>query len=257
MTHAARRNKPKVVPAVGAAQRPGVSEDYSGVGNLEAMEAAVRYRRFLTELLTEAAGQPTPGHKVIDFGAGVGSYAQQARALGWEVTCAELDPALRNGLREQGFGVTASLDAIPPRSVDFLYSYNVLEHIDDDAAVIREFYRVLRPGAPLLVYVPAFQVLYSSMDRLVGHVRRYRKQGLLELAESAGFVAQSCRYADSVGFAASLAYRAIGGSGNLNARSVLLYDRFLFPASRGLDAVAGRFFGKNLVLIARRGLGSA
>ena len=62
-----------------------------------------------------------------------------------------------------------------------------------------------------------------------------------------------CHYADSIGFAAALAYRAIGDdSGQLDERAVRLYDRFVFPASRRLDYLAREFFGKNLVMIARR-----
>ena len=103
------------------------------------------------------------------------------------MTCVELDPALREILRANGFDVAASLEDISPRSIDFLYSYNVLEHIEDDAKVVSAFHRVLAPGAPFLLYVPAFELLYSSMDRHVGHVRRYRRKDLVELVESAGF----------------------------------------------------------------------
>jgi SAM-dependent methyltransferase len=238
-----------------SAQRPGSSEDYSGAGVkiLDVLTSAVRYRRFLAGLLTRAAGAPGVGATVADFGAGIGTFVRDARTLGWQVTCVELDPALRTSLREDGFEVAKSLDELPPQSLDFLFSYNVLEHIEDDAAVVEGFRRVLKPGAPLLIYVPAFAVLYGPLDRAVGHVRRYRRKGLIELAESAGFGVQLCHYCDSIGFAAALAHRAVGNSsGRLSERSVKLYDRFLFPASRSLDPFVQRLFGKNLVLIARR-----
>ncbi len=234
-------------------QRPGTSEEYTGISNLEAMASAVNYQRFLTGLLTLAAGRPGAGRAIADFGAGTGPLARAARSLGWQVTCVELDPALRARLRDDRFDAVASLDDISPGSLDFLYSYNVLEHIEDDADVVSGFHRVLKPGAPLLLYVPAFPLLYSSMDRLIGHVRRYRKRGLADLVESAGFTVETCHYADSIGFAAALAYRVIGDdSGKLDGRAVRLYDRFVFPASRRLDYFAKRFFGKNLVLIAHR-----
>jgi SAM-dependent methyltransferase len=244
---------PEAGTAKGNVQRPGTSEDYTGIFNEEVMASAVRYQRFLAGLLTLAAGRPGAERVIVDFGAGLGPFARAARSLGWQVTCVELDPTLRADLRADGFDAAASLDDISPRSLDFLYSYNVLEHIEDDATVISAFHRVLKPGAPLLLYVPAFPLLYSSMDRLVGHVRRYRRKGLVDLVESAGFTVETCHYADSIGFAAALAYRAIGDdSGKLDERAVRLYDRLVFPASRRLDYVTKRFFGKNLVLIARR-----
>jgi SAM-dependent methyltransferase len=232
-------------------QRPGSSEEYTGVDTLEVLTSAVRYQRFLTGLLTRASGASGAGRLAADFGAGLGTFARDARSLGWDVACVELDPALRVRLRADGFDAVESLDEISPQSLDFLFSYNVLEHIEDDAGVVRAFYRVLKPGAPLLIYVPAYALLYGPLDRAVGHVRRYRRKGLINLVESAGFAVQACHYSDSVGFAAALAYRAVG-SGQLRERAVKRYDRFIFPASRRVDYVARRFFGKNLVLIAHR-----
>lgn len=232
-------------------QRPGASEEYTGIGTLEVLTSAVKYQRFLTGLLVRASGAPATGRQVADFGAGLGTFARDARSLGWRVTCVELDPALRARLRADGFDAVESLDDIPPQSLDFLFSYNVMEHIEDDAAVVGAFHRVLKPGAPLLIYVPAFALLYGPLDRAVGHVRRYSREPLIELVESVGFTVQACHYSDSIGFAAALAYRAVG-SGQLRQRAVKLYDRFVFPASRCLDCFARRFFGKNLVLIAHR-----
>jgi SAM-dependent methyltransferase len=232
-------------------QRPGTSEEYTGVGTLEVLTCAVKYQRFLTGLLTRASKAPPAGRLVADFGAGLGTFARDARSLGWHVTCVELDPALRARLRADGFATVESLDDISPQSLDFLFSYNVLEHIENDAEVVSAFHRVLKPGAPLLIYVPAYALLYGPLDRAVGHVRRYRRKALIDLVESAGFTVQVCRYSDSIGFVAALAYRFVG-SGHLRQRAVKLYDRFVFPASRGLDYFARRFFGKNLVLVARR-----
>ena len=56
--------------------------------------------------------------------------------------------------------------------IDFVYTFNVLEHIEDDAAALTHVGRALRHRGKLLGYVPAFEVLYTSMDRWVGHLRR-------------------------------------------------------------------------------------
>jgi SAM-dependent methyltransferase len=234
-------------------QRAGTSEQYTGVSTLEVLTSAVKYQRFLTGLLTPAAGAPEGDRLVADFGAGLGTFARDARALGWQVTCVELDPALRARLHAEGFDVAESLNDVKPESLDFLFSYNVLEHIEDDEEVVHSFRRVLKPGAPLLLYVPAFMVAYGPLDRAVGHVRRYRRKPLIDLVESAGFTVEVCHYSDSIGFVAALAHRVVGdGSGEIGERAVKLYDRFVFPVSRRLDVLARRFFGKNLVLIAHR-----
>jgi SAM-dependent methyltransferase len=228
-----------------------VSPNYTGVDHLEVLdEVAVGYRDFLAGLIRAQADQ-AGGPRVLDFGAGVGTYAAITRDLGFQVTCAEKDPTLRDRLATDGFATCSDVSSLGDGSFDLVYSLNVLEHIEDDLGALRELHRVTAPRGRLLLYVPAFPVLYSSMDAKVGHFRRYRARQLTALVTEAGYHVQACSYADCLGFPASLAYRLLGGSeGNLSRRSVALYDRCVFPASRRLDRVFRPVVGKNLVLTA-------
>jgi hypothetical protein len=91
------------------------------------------------------------------------------------------------------------------------------------------------------------------MDRKVGHVRRYTRATLLAATDAAGFATERVAYVDSLGFFATLLFRALGDrGGEINPRALRLYDRAIFPMSRLLDFAAGRWIGKNLLLIARR-----
>ncbi|HEX6476234.1 MAG TPA: methyltransferase domain-containing protein [Acidimicrobiales bacterium] len=227
------------------------TEAYTGVDNLEVMEVATNYRRFLTDLVASVL-DPVDGQRVLDFGVGVGTHAEEVRALGYDVSCVETDDTLRERLRSRGFRAVRSPDELGDERFDVVYSFNVLEHIADDGRALRELRRVTAPGGTLVLYVPAFQLLYSAMDRKIGHLRRYRRRQLVSAVEQAGYGVCQCRYADSLGFFATLAYRA-GGSrrGDLNEAAVAAYDRYAFPLSRALDRGVGRWFGKNLVLVGR------
>jgi SAM-dependent methyltransferase len=229
-----------------------VNDPYSGLDNLEVMRQARRYNRFLIETIAAAGAG---ARRAVDFGAGDGTFAAAMWRRGMQVTCVETDPGLREALVRRGFRCVSSLDGLEEGCFDFAYSTNVLEHIGDDAAALRSLYARLRPGGRLLLYVPAFQLLYSSMDERVGHQRRYRRSGLVELLGAAGFEVASCRYVDSLGFAVSLAFRAIGSSdGRITPGSIRAYDR-VFPLSLALDRLLRGRVGKNLVAIARRPLG--
>ena len=220
---------------------------YAGTENLEVMKEAALYNRYLTRLIT---AQIKSGDTVLDFGAGVGTFAYQLRARGIDPICIEPDAALRNGLERAGFRTQAELADVVSASVSVIYTLNVLEHIADDRGALRELARTLAPGGRILVYVPAFQVLFSSMDRKVGHLRRYRRDQLEERVTEAGLRVSQSQYVDSLGFLATLVYRTIGSPhGDINRSALKLYDRLVFPISLGLDKLVSRWLGKNLLVI--------
>lgn len=222
---------------------------YSGKDNLEAMRLATRYNAFLVGLIERHA---RPNDRILDFGAGLGLFAQALRERGHRVSCLEADADLKNRLAEHDFHAVRLPSELADDSIDYLYSLNVLEHIDDDVAALSALIPKLKTGARLLIYVPAFPVLFSAMDRLVGHHRRYTAGSLRGLLEKVGLHVERIEYADSLGFPASLAYRILGGSGVLEASSVVTYDRWIFPLSRKIDRVTRRLVGKNVFAIARK-----
>jgi SAM-dependent methyltransferase len=222
---------------------------YLGAPNLETMEVARNYNTFLTSAVLSRADRARP---VLDFGAGNGTHARALRTRGLDVRCVEPDPRLRRQLKAEGFEAAGSVTEYCREIFGSVYSLNVLEHIEDDAAALRDLFSATEPGGRLIAYVPAFPVLFSAMDREVGHFRRYRKRGLTALVTDAGFRVTGCRYVDSLGFPAALAYRCVSRTGRLNPRSVARYDRVVFPLSRAVDRMAARWIGKNLLLEARR-----
>ena len=221
-------------------------EAYSGVDNLEVMQEAVNYNRYLLDTVRKYA---PPQGKVLDFGAGGGQFAAPLSAAGLDITALEPDHLLQQRLRAKGLRAVGSAKELPDASFDYIYTLNVLEHIDNDAAALRDLHAKLREGGRLLIYVPAFPVLYTSMDAKVGHVRRYTRSTLTARVAAAGFHIERVAYADSVGFFATLLFKFIGNkNGDVSIGALKLYDRLVFPVSRALDLLTQRWFGKNLLL---------
>lgn len=206
----------------------------------------MNYNRFLVaELVSFASGLG----RILDFGAGNGRFAVALRERGLEVAAVEPDRVLRASIRARGVPAFAALEELGAERFDGVYCVNVLEHLPDDRAVLAALRARLAPGGRLLLYVPAFPVLFSANDARVGHLRRYRRRELLESLRAAGLAPESARYVDSIGFFAGLWYRGFGRrDGGLDPRAVRLYDRALFPLSRRLDRALGRYFGKNLLV---------
>jgi SAM-dependent methyltransferase len=222
---------------------------YSGVDILEALESAHKYNDYLTRLIRES----TEAKDLIDFGAGIGTISKRLRMAGYHVKCIEPDPLQRQRLKEQGFDTLENITSVPDDSVSFIFSLNVLEHIDHDSVAIREIRQKLRPGGALLIYVPAFECLWTSFDEKLCHYRRYTKTSLRRLVEQEGFAIESVRYADCLGFIAALVFRLLNRNASaLTATSISFYDRWLFAPSRALDRLFDRWFGKNVYVLCRK-----
>ena len=67
------------------------------------------------------------------------------------------------------------------QSIDVVICMDTLEHISFDSDVVKEVYRILKPGGYFFVSVPALQILWSKHDESVGHFRRYEKKQLINL----------------------------------------------------------------------------
>jgi SAM-dependent methyltransferase len=226
------------------------STAYTGIENLEVMREAENYNRYLQSLVERhAAG----AKRVIDFGAGSGTFAMPCAAAGFDLTAVEPDDQLRALLETAGITAVADAAALPNETFEFAYTLNVLEHIENDVEALQVLRTKLVPRGCLLVYVPAFPVLFTSMDLRVRHVRRYTRATLRCSLEAAGFEILELRYADSLGFAATLLFKAIdNGRGDVNRGLLRLYDRLAFPVSRALDVLTHRWFGKNLIALAAK-----
>lgn len=132
------------------------------------------------------------GGRLLEIGPGAGALLSDMAALGFRCEALETserafqmatelnqgEPAVRI-VQEPGADWTGAFDA--------LVSCEVLEHIEDDRAALEEWRGWLRPGGHLLLSVPAHQSKWSATDVWAGHFRRYEKDGLRKLLESAGF----------------------------------------------------------------------
>jgi len=223
---------------------------YTGHENLLVMQHAVNYNSFLRGLLRRY-GAGSEG--VVDFGAGVGAMAEDTRLWAQGLVCVEPDPVQADILRSSGFDVCTDINKLCDESVGYVYSVNVFEHIADDEAVMASIHAKLRSGGKLLVYVPALQWLFSSMDTAVGHVRRYHSKDLEDKLVKVGFLVRRSEYVDCLGVPATLAYKLAGGSdGSINTGALKLYDRFFFPVSRLLDRLFNGWLGKNLLVVCEK-----
>ncbi|MCC6137567.1 MAG: class I SAM-dependent methyltransferase [Bdellovibrionaceae bacterium] len=219
---------------------------YSGTSLLESMESAVNYNSHIADIVSKYC----TGKNILDFGAGNGTFARLLTKRLIPVQCLEPDLFLRERLQAEGFTSYASLQEAPHK-FDCIYTINVLEHIENDPLAVREMHSALKPKGIVVAYVPAFMSLYSSVDKKIGHHRRYTAESLAALFKDYKII--RCEYVDSLGYFAGLAFKALDkGSGNVSESSIRIYDQFAFPVSKMLDVGLRHLFGKNVLLVAEK-----
>jgi 2-polyprenyl-3-methyl-5-hydroxy-6-metoxy-1,4-benzoquinol methylase len=127
---------------------------------------------------------------VWEIGAGHGNMAIQLAEQG--IATIPIEP-LYSGARalsSKGFHSYAqTLDQLnlPDDCLGAVGIFDVLEHLPNPETVLREIYRVLKPGGVLLTSVPAYQWLFSDFDIRIGHFRRYSRKSLFNLLSSSNF----------------------------------------------------------------------
>jgi SAM-dependent methyltransferase len=159
-----------------------------------------RGRRTVIERVVEALGLPARA-RILDAGCGSGRNMVELARHG-TVTGVELSETSVALARERGSGevVAGSVLEMPfaDGSFDLAVSLDVVEHLDDDLAALRELRRVVRPGGALLVTVPAYQWLWSGHDVINHHCRRYTRRSLQRAAEQAGWQQVRTTYFNSL-----------------------------------------------------------
>lgn len=230
----------------------GESTEYVGT-ELELFAQAKRWKAYYARSIERWVSGD-----VLEVGAGIGTNTLELhgpRVRSW--LCLEPDARLAAQARATVSTLPASSVAVGTTASGALGSYDsvlyidVLEHIEDDRAELRRAAELLRKGGHLVVLCPAHQSLYSALDRAVGHFRRYDAKSLVACGP-AELELETVFYLDSVGMLASFANRALLKQANPTLGQIQLWDRFMIPLSKVLDACVGRRLGKSVIAVWRK-----
>jgi SAM-dependent methyltransferase len=169
------------------------------------------------------------------------------------VTGVELSHTSVQLARERGAGevVEGSVLEMPfaEGTFDLAASLDVIEHLEDDIAALRELRRVVKPGGSLLVTVPAYQWLWSGHDEVNHHHRRYRRRSLQRAGEQSGWQQVRTTYFNSLLLPAAILLRVLDRFSRKTTESSL--DLWVPPAP--LNWLLERPLTLEAALIARGG----
>ncbi|MGH7612588.1 MAG: class I SAM-dependent methyltransferase [Gemmatimonadales bacterium] len=179
------------------------SGDAIGAATLSRLAAAPRYNRWMFERL-----RPWLGDRVLEVGSGIGNLSEFLLDRS-RVVLSDTDPGYLERLRQR-FAGHAHVAVVALRlptfhaelareQFDTIICLNVLEHVREDRLSLAALYRLLQPGGRLILLVPALPTIYGTLDRALGHFRRYTPAELRTKYAEAGLRMRHLEYFNLAG----------------------------------------------------------
>lgn len=222
----------------------------------------VARQRIVEDLIRRRIGL-APGSSVLDVGCETGAIlavlSKQFEAYGTDTSPLAIELCGKRGLKN-AFQCTLESFPRPDLRFNLITLLDVIEHIDDDLAVLQQARGYLKSGGSVLATVPAYQWLWSPHDDVNHHKRRYTRPHLGRVLDQAGLKPVFLSYYNTLLFPAALAGRLlqklIGSTGdttlaippspvNHSLTSIFSFERSLLQHTTFA-------FGLSLIAIARK-----
>jgi glycosyltransferase involved in cell wall biosynthesis len=210
---------------------------------LQSVRRAKGFNRWLVRQLA-----PFIGRRVLEAGSGIGNLTEFFLDR-QRLVCVDVDPFYVERL-SQRYGHLANLsfheadlaqlqNCSPLRRarLDTIVCVNVLEHIEDDAKVLQNFYELLQPGGHAMLLVPANPRLYTGVDKALGHFRRYTPEELVSKMQAAGFDVVESKGFNRLGSLGWFVSGKLLGRTTLSAGQMKLYE-WLLPLAKLVERVS-------------------
>ncbi len=162
-------------------------------GILDSLAQTNRFNKWMADTI-----RPWLGEEILELGAGIGNMTQQLCRGRSRYTASDIDAEhlARIRVRFRGRPRLATCKCDLTKAADFdrfrgrfdtVVCLNVVEHIEDDLLALRNIRSALKPGGRAIILVPQDQAIYGSLDKVLGHYRRYSEAQLRMRMEEAGF----------------------------------------------------------------------
>jgi SAM-dependent methyltransferase len=202
-----------------------------GRGLLNSLTGTPQYLSWLTRVL-----RPHLGDTVFEAGAGLGNLTGRLMAKKLEYVAGEKDPlylhALRNRFLRTPSVRVCKLDPEDPADYEPWKDHfesalcvNLLETVDDPSAVILQMAGILKPGGTAIVLAPQGQGLYGSLDKALGHKRRFSSDDLRQMMQQAGLRVDRVYQMNKIGRVSWFVFGKLLGRKRINKFSLKVFDK--------------------------------
>jgi len=204
------------------------------------------------------------GKRVLDIGSGTGTiielmYDIHRTIFATDIFENKLD-IMRKRFKSQPnitvkkFNIsTDSVDNFLTKDIDTITCINVLEHIEDDLGALENFKKIIVRNGKIVIFVPAYQFLFGTMDKNTGHYRRYNPKVLGNMGKKLGLKTIHNSHMNFIGtfpwflngkiLKKTKPYSEVLGQGKIK-----IYDRII-PLFEGLERIVPIPFGLSEIIV--------
>lgn len=215
------------------------------------------YRSKLLALVSALSRFGFAGGALIDVGAGSGFFSIRLNQEFPNTNVVCVDPNYPDSdVRTEGrVTFTRQVGLTEKEKARLFLFIDVLEHVEDDVALLRDYVSHATPGSLVAVTVPAFMSLWSGHDVYLEHFRRYRRSQVVQLAEAAGLEVLDSRYLFGATFVPLWVVRRLTRSAEprsqMKSVSSWLNSLLFSLVNTEHRVVRNRLAGSSVLLIAR------
>jgi len=204
---------------------------------------------------------------ILEIGSGIGNMSAYLVDHFEDVTLSDMQPEYCRRLR-RNFGDRSSLRnifSVDLAAVDFERAYpqllgqfdtvvalNVVEHIEEHERAIRNAHRLLRTGGRLVILVPAYPWLYNSLDKELGHYRRYTKKSLGQLLSGDGLRVQEMEFFNAAAIGGWWMAGSVLRMDKIKKGPLNLYNSLVWMM-RLIDKLLGKRIGLSVIAVGTDG----
>ena len=219
---------------------------------LEIFDKANLWRNYLHKIISKYIGK-----KVLEVGAGIGSFTQIYMDDKKDITLSEIDDFNYKTIKEKFYykkNCTIEKKRITEINDEFdtIMYLSVLEHIEDDKEEILQALSKLRKNGNLIICAPAHNFMYSEFDKEIGHFKRYEMNFFKELKFKNAIVLKSF-FIDSFGYLLYFINKLVFKKEVYPSKlKVFIWDKLFIPITYIIDFVTFYKLGKNIICVIKK-----
>lgn len=235
--------------------------DVTGLETLQVIAKADKFNKWMYQTI-----RPYFKGEILEIGSGIGNISKHVIQDNLPITLSDYNPEYCTLLKKKYTSCSnvREIISIDLQDNDFFEKYislknkfdtifllNVIEHLPDDGKALEFCSFLLKKNGHLIVLAPAYQALFCTIDKELGHFRRYTAKGIKNVLKKKSLVILDSKYFNILGIAGWMLFGKLFKHRSIRENEMNFYNK-LVPLAKILDTIFLKKIGLSLIIVAQR-----